>query len=87
MNLSPLELQKLRDVSIYRILGIQYSGRRISIRCPLPNHRDATPSFCLYPNNSYFCFGCGTHGRGAIDFCRDLEFNFIETIEELVKYI
>jgi DNA primase len=87
MTLSPDELQLLREVRIHKILGINDNGRRISMRCPLPNHRDGTPSFTLYPENNYYCFGCGAVGNGAIDFCMELGFSFQESCNELIKYI
>jgi DNA primase len=87
MKLTDEELQKIRDVSIYKILGIHERGRRISMRCPFPGHRDSSPSFALYPSNSYNCFGCGESGQGAIDFCESLGFSFQESLTELIKYI
>lgn len=33
-----------------------------------PFHQESTPSFFVYSDNSYYCFGCGAHGRNAIDF-------------------
>jgi DNA primase len=81
------ELQKVREVSIHQILGIQLSGRRVSLRCPFGSHTDRTPSFTLYVDNSFHCFGCGANGQGAIDFCVALGYTFIEACEELIKYI
>ena len=38
-----------------------------TIKCPLPGHRDRTPSFHHYPEtNSFYCFGCG-RGGSVID--------------------
>lgn len=40
-------------------------------RCPLPDHDDSTPSFYLYPDGRFYCFGCG-RGGDVIDlefFC------------------
>lgn len=59
-------LQPLRDVSIHSLLGISNQGRRVMMRCPF--HKDRTASFCLYPDNSFHCFGCKAHGSNAIDF-------------------
>lgn len=81
------DLQKIRDVSIYKILGIQQQGRRVSLRCPLQNHTDRTASFTLYSNNGFHCFGCGANGQGAIDFCVALGYTFVEACQELIKYI
>jgi len=85
MNLTKEELNRMRDVSIHVILGVQNTGRRIMMRCPF--HQERTPSFVLYPENTYNCFGCGKNGRGAIDFCKDLGYSFIDSLVELVKYV
>ena len=38
--------------------------------CPL--HNDKTPSFCVYPDGSYYCFACAEHGRDVIDLVRSM---------------
>ena len=41
----------------------RYTGeapRNNKIRCPF--HTEKTASFTLFPNNSYYCFGCGVSG-------------------------
>lgn len=81
------EIIKARGVSIHNLLGKQNNGRRILMRCPLPNHRDSTPSFTLYPENNYHCFGCGQTGQGAIDFCMALGYSFQDSVEELIKHL
>lgn len=30
--------------------------------CPIGVHSDSDPSFTVYPDNHYHCFGCGAHG-------------------------
>jgi hypothetical protein len=42
------------------------SGRFLAL-CPF--HREKTPSFTVYPNGKFHCFGCGERGD-AIDFVR-----------------
>lgn len=79
------ELNKIRNIRIHQILNVKDNGRRISIRCPFHNER--TPSFVLYPENNYFCFGCGKTGDGAISFVKDLGFSFQDACSELIKYI
>ena len=61
-------LQKLRQKDFtgliktpVRIVG----GKRFTL-CPF--HTEKTSSFCIYEDNSYYCFGCGIHGNNAIDF-------------------
>lgn len=84
-NLTNEEIQKIREVSIHRILGLLDSGRRLSIRCMF--HNEKSPSLVLYPDNSFHCFGCGKNGQGAIDFCMALGFDFKKSCEELGKYL
>lgn len=37
-------------------------GSRLVTRCPLGTHRDSTPSFNVYPNDTFYCFGCHAWG-------------------------
>ena len=40
-----------------------YTGEKLTkgkIRCPL--HNEKTASFTVYPNNTFYCFGCGASG-------------------------
>lgn len=39
-------------------------------RCPMPDHEDKTPSFYIYPERRWYCFGCGRGGDVV-----DLEFH------------
>lgn len=79
------DIDKYRDVPITTLLGIKNTGRRITILCPF--HSEKTGSFNIYPDGSYHCYGCGEHGRNAIDFCRSLGYTFHDTIQELEQYI
>ena len=81
------EIDKIRDIKIHGILGIPFTGRRITIRCPLQTHTDRTPSFTIYPENNYYCFSCSVSGQGAIDFMMALGCSFAEACEELKKYL
>ena len=79
------ELQEYRNISIYQIVGLSNDGRKKSIKCPFHNER--TPSFYIYPDNSFHCFGCGKHGEGAIDFLSQFGYSFPEIIKGLNDYI
>lgn len=85
MQLTNEEIAVIRSVRIHRILNVKDAGGRVSLRCPV--HNEHSPSFVLYPDNSFHCFGCGVNGQGAIDFCIALGYKFIDAVEELVKYI
>lgn len=81
------ELDKLRAVPITTLLGLPPTTRRLSVRCPLPNHNDGSPSFVLYPNNTFKCYGCNAIGQGSIDFLEALGFGFKEIVDELSTYV
>lgn len=78
------EIEYARNVPIHHIIGIS-QVKRTSIRCPMPNHNDKTPSFLLDAENGYHCFACGVHGNNAIDFCQDLDPG--SSFTEIVKYL
>ncbi len=42
------------------LLGLPRTGRRHIICCPV--HNDNHPSFNIYPDGKWKCFGCGAHG-------------------------
>ena len=80
-----LDIQRYREISITKILGIKDTGRRVSAKCPF--HSERSPSFNIYPDGSYHCFGCGKNGANAIDFCKDLGYSFSESLLELKNYL
>lgn len=64
------EIDRARYASIENILamqGVQVRNRQ----CCCVFHTEDTPSMHIYPNNSYFCFGCGASGD-AITLYRHL---------------
>jgi len=81
------DLERLREIKIHTILDISNNMwyRRQSFRCPF--HNEKTPSFVLYPDGSYHCFGCGKNGKNSIDFLIDMGLSFRDAVEELKTYI
>lgn len=64
------EIYRARGASLENILssyGVQVRNRQ----CCCVFHSEDTPSMHLYPNNSYYCFGCGVSGD-AITLYRHL---------------
>lgn len=58
-------------VSVVEAAGIELkrSGTRHCGLCPF--HSEQTPSFYIFQDNHYKCFGCGAHGD-AIDFVQKM---------------
>ena len=53
------------------LLGLPWGGRRTQITCPKHTRhgrQERTPSFTVYPNGGFHCFGCGIHGQHGLDF-------------------
>jgi hypothetical protein len=48
-----------------------------------PFHQERTPSFYIYPDNHYHCFGCGEHGS-SVDFVMKTQSKtFLEAVRVL----
>lgn len=45
-----------------RFTNLKRSGARLLGCCPLPNHQDSNPSFNVYPDDRWYCFGCCEYG-------------------------
>lgn len=76
------DIEKAREVSLEAILPGKLPHHR-KIICPFHNER--TPSFHIYPDNSYYCFGCGVNGQNAIDFCMEFENTSFEVAVKFLK--
>lgn len=78
------DLEQARKVKITTILGLRPSARIIHTKCPF--HADSTPSFAIYPDNTFHCFGCEKHGNNAIDFVIAMGIPFKDAVSELMSY-
>jgi len=63
---------------------LQKTARGYKACCPLPGHREKTPSFHINSTENYFhCFGCGRSGD-VFSFMEIVEgLSFIESLKEL----
>ncbi len=57
------------------------SQNRLMGKCPF--HEERTASFVIYPDNSFHCFGCSTHGNNAIDYLVLQDVDFPEAVRRL----
>lgn len=59
-----------------------------SAKCPLPGHKDDTPSFYVNEAKQTFkCHGCGA-GGGIVDFIKEYHgHEFVKTIEEIADFL
>nr|WP_320193584.1 CHC2 zinc finger domain-containing protein [uncultured Desulfobacter sp.] len=62
-------------------VNLKKSGTRYVDLCPF--HDDKTPSFFVYPNNSFYCFGCGIGGDAATFIMKMYGCSFPEALEKL----
>src|SRR5690348_5144700 len=86
MALPPQFLDELRARTplaavVSRRVRLARSGRQWKGCCPF--HGEKTPSFYVYEDGHYHCFGCGAHGD-AIGFVMQSEgTSFTEAVERL----
>lgn len=78
------QVERLRAYPIANFFSVK-GGRRVHVRCPF--HAEKTASLALYPDNSFHCYGCQAHGRGAIDFVMLLGSDFRTACDEIQKLI
>lgn len=80
------QIEKMRSVDIRKaFFHLNATRRVVCVVCPF--HKDRSPSLALYDNNTFHCFGCKAHGRGAIDFVMKLGADFKTACEEVQKLI
>ena len=66
---------------VQRHVRLKRTGHLWTGCCPF--HAEKTPSFSVYPDHHYHCFGCGAHGD-AIGFVRAIEgLTFPEAVSRL----
>lgn len=70
MSIPTEEIERIKAVrSILEFLdNPKRAGACVKARCPLPGHDDRTPSFYVYPDGGYWCFGCDRGGKDVISF-------------------
>jgi len=77
------QIQQARDVPVEELIDT----KKINKMWCCPFHEDKTPSFHIYKDNGWHCFGCQAHGHGSIDFLLKLNknSNFVEVVRYLIN--
>src|SRR3712207_1926909 len=66
-----------------QIADLNRSGELLVGLCPLPDHDERTPSFTVYPDGHWWCFGC-LRGGDVLDL-HQLVHGYAEKWEALVS--
>jgi len=45
-----------------RFTNLRVSGDKLKGRCPFPDHEDSSPSFYVYTDGHFRCYGCARRG-------------------------
>jgi DNA primase len=73
----------LDEIDIVGLISEDATIERNKARCPFPDHKDANPSFTIYPPDSFYCFGC-KRGGTAIDY---LIYRYNVTVGEAIRIL
>jgi len=83
---NPDAIEKARRHSLANLCNrygvtLRREGPRLRGHCPF--HEDHEPSFVVYPDNRWYCFGCGANGD-SINFVMRMEgITFVEALRRL----
>ncbi len=87
-EITPETIQACREVPVETLIAgriVNAGGGRKKTLCIF--HAEKTPSFVIYADNSWHCFGCNTSGQNAIDFIMQREkIDFLATVNYLRQY-
>lgn len=77
---SQLDIEKAKQFPIEQLYPgrLRQFGNKLTGLCCF--HEEKTPSFFIFPNNTYYCFGCNEHGD-SIDFTMKIKkYEFSEAV-------
>ena len=84
LSITSVAVQKAREYPTQDLIPeARPCGSKFRVACPF--HDERNPSFYIYPNGSWHCFGCSAHGNNAIDFMQKAnpEMGFMEIVGKL----
>ena len=83
-SITSVAVQNAREYPTQDLIpDVKPCGSKFRVACPF--HDERNPSFYIYPNGSWHCFGCAAHGTNAIDFMQKAnpEMGFMEIVNKL----
>lgn len=82
-RVSDFDIQKAREHLIQNLYSgqLRKSGKRFFGLCPF--HKENHPSFYIFENNRFFCFGCNTGGDSIAFLMKFENIRFIEAVRRL----
>lgn len=73
-----------KDFTPMLTTGVIHAAGRKKTICPF--HQEKTPSFVIYPNNSYYCFGCQEYGDAITFIQKTQNMNFPQAVTYLLNH-
>lgn len=85
LDITERNKQVAKQYPIINLINEKYRrvNGRYHLKCPF--HDDSTPSFIIYPNNTYYCFGCQVSGDSITFAQKTLNLNFKEAVQYLTQ--
>ncbi len=72
---------KRRPIADLYVGQLRKTGKLLKGKCPF--HEDQSPSFLIYPNNSFHCFGCQANGDSIAFIMKRDSLDFKEAVKLL----
>lgn len=78
------EIEQAKNIPLEDLVdNLKLSSGKLITCCPF--HNEKTPSFTVFKNNSYYCFGCGESGDSITYIMKTKKIGFIEAVKYLLK--
>jgi len=80
------EIERAREHPLEQLMEqrVFKQGGRLVTHCPF--HKERTPSFYIFPDNHFKCFGCQEHGDAIAFVMKRDGLKFIEAVKKLINY-
>lgn len=82
-SINDFDIEKAKSYPIEDLYegNLKKTGSRLSGICPF--HEERSPSFFVYSDNGYRCFGCGEYGDSITFVMKTRKLSFVEAVKAL----